>query len=104
MAMTKTNTDAQDLAAQIDALKADISRITSTLTEIGTAKKDAAVASAREGAATLRAEGAKQVEYAQATAEEYGAQAADAIRRQPAAAVGIAVAAGFLAGMLTGRK
>lgn len=104
MPTTKPAPDMNDLSAQIEALKADISRITTTLSDMGTARKDAAVTSAKEQAAHLRAEGHKQLEMAQATAEDYGAQAADAIRRQPAAAVGMAVAAGFIAGLLTGRK
>ncbi|MEY8882155.1 YqjD family protein [Donghicola sp. XS_ASV15] len=104
MATPKTAPDMQDLSAQIEALKADISAITSTLTEMGTARKDAAVSSARQQAEDLKAEGSRQLEMAQLTAEDYGAQAADAIRRQPATAVGIAVAAGFLAGLMTGRK
>lgn len=104
MPTTKTAPDMQDLSAQIEALKADISQITTTLTEMGTARKDAAINSAKSQAEHLRAEGHKQLEMAQSTAEDYGAQAADAIRRQPAAAVGMAVAAGFIAGLLTSRK
>lgn len=104
MATTKTEPNVQDLSAQIEALKTDISAISKTLADIGTARKDAAVDSVRTKASNLRAEGEKQLEAAQLTAEDYGAQAADAIRRQPAAAVGIAVAAGFVAGLLTGRK
>jgi ElaB/YqjD/DUF883 family membrane-anchored ribosome-binding protein len=41
---------------------------------------------------------------AQHRAEELGQQAADAVRNQPAAAVGLAVGLGFLLGFMTGRK
>jgi ElaB/YqjD/DUF883 family membrane-anchored ribosome-binding protein len=104
MATTRNAPDAADLSDQIAALKNDISAITKTLSEMGAAQRDAAVHNVREKAETLRDEGQRTVEYAQGRAEEMGQQTVDAIRRQPAAAVGVAVAVGFIAGMLTGRK
>lgn len=91
------NTDTQDnvehLAEQIAVLRQDISAISRSLADIGASTKDAAVQSARVKAAELRASG-----------EELGQQAVDAVRQQPAAAVGMAVGVGFLLGFLTGRK
>ena len=101
MAQTKAaNTipeDTQDhldqLSEQIAVLRQDISAISKSIGDIGTSTKDAAVASARQKATDLRA-----------SSEEMGQQAVDAVRQQPAAAVGMAVGVGFLLGFLTGRK
>jgi ElaB/YqjD/DUF883 family membrane-anchored ribosome-binding protein len=104
MPTTRNAPDAAELSEQIEALKNDISAIAKTLSEMGVAQRDAAVSSVREKAEHLCDEGQRSVEYAQGRAEEMGQQTVDAIRRQPAAAVGIAVAVGFITGMLMSRK
>ena len=71
---------------------------------LGRSSRDAASEQARQKAADLRDAGARQVHNAQYRAEEMGQQAADQVRNQPAAAVGLAVGLGFLLGFMTGRK
>ena len=92
------------LSEQIAVLRNDISAITQSLADLGGATKDAAMEQARAKAAQLRATGEQQYHAAHDKAEELGQQAADAVRQQPAAAVGLAVGVGFLLGFLTGRK
>lgn len=109
MAQTKTqtadpSTDIAELSEQIAVLKQDIASISGTLGSLAGSTRDAAVSGARVKAAKLRAVGEDQVDHMRRKAEDLGNQATAAVREQPAAAVGIAVAAGFLLGFLTGRK
>jgi len=73
--------DADELAAQLDAMRADVQNLTSTVSRI--------------------AKG--QVNRAQDKAMEAAGEAEHAIRRNPLAAVGIAVGLGFLFGVFTRR-
>lgn len=73
--------DADELAAQLDAMRADVQNLTNTVGRI--------------------AKG--QVNRAQDKAMEAAGEAEDAIRRNPLAAVGIAVGLGFLFGVFTRR-
>lgn len=73
--------DADDLAGQIDAIRADVQSLTGTVSRI--------------------AKG--QVNRAQDRALEAAGEAEDAIKRNPLAAVGIAVGLGFLFGVFTRR-
>ncbi len=109
MAQTKTNgttakAELNQLSDQIETLKSDIAAITKTLADLGKTTKDAAVTGAKAKATELRDTGEQQMRAAQARAEDYGHQAAEAVRNQPAAAVGIAAGLGFLIGFLTARK
>lgn len=92
------------LSQQIATLREDISAISKTLSGLGGSTRDAAVDSARRKVSELRHTGEQQLHAAQHRAEEMGQQAADAVRNQPAAAVGLAVGLGFLLGFMTGRK
>jgi ElaB/YqjD/DUF883 family membrane-anchored ribosome-binding protein len=73
--------DAQDLAAEIDAIRADIQTLTSTVGRIA----------------------GKQINRAQESAMETAQEAEEAIRRNPLSAVAIAVGVGFLFGVFTRR-
>ncbi|MBQ1203102.1 MAG: DUF883 family protein [Loktanella sp.] len=92
------------LSEQMTVLRNDIAAISKSLADLGASTKDAAMENARMKAAELRASGEKHLSQAQDRAEELGQQAADAVRQQPAAAVGLAVGVGFLLGFITGRK
>ena len=73
--------DTEDLADQIDAIRADIQSLTSTVSRIAN----------------------KQLSRAQDTALETANEAEEAIRRNPLSAVAIAVGLGFLFGVFTRR-
>lgn len=96
--------DIEQLSKQIATLREDISAITSTLSGLSGSTRDAAVDGARRKASELRHAGEEQLYSAQHRAEEMGHQAADAVRSQPATAVGLAVGLGFLLGFVTARK
>lgn len=109
MAQAKSaDTSPQDemdhLSQQIATLREDISAISKTLAGLGGATRDAAVDGARRKVSDLAHASEQQLHAAQHRAEEMGQQAADAVRNQPAAAVGLAVGLGFLLGFMTGRK
>jgi len=76
-----TSHDTEDLAAQVDAIRADIQNLTSTVGRIAN----------------------KQLGRAQDRAMEAANEAEDAIRRNPLSAVAIAVGLGFLFGVFTRR-
>jgi ElaB/YqjD/DUF883 family membrane-anchored ribosome-binding protein len=73
--------DADDLAKQIDAIRADLQNLTSTVGRIA----------------------GKQVNRAQDKAMETASEAEEAIKRNPLQAVAIAVGLGFLFGVFTRR-
>ncbi len=75
-----------DLAAQIDTLKSDLSKLTHTLADFGVAKTEAATASAKM------------------KATEAQLQAEDFVRTQPATSIGLAAGLGFLVGMIASRR
>jgi ElaB/YqjD/DUF883 family membrane-anchored ribosome-binding protein len=73
--------DAEDLANQVDAIRADLQNLTSTVGRIA----------------------GKQVNRAQDKAKETAYEAEEAIRRNPLSAIAIAVGLGFLFGVFTRR-
>jgi ElaB/YqjD/DUF883 family membrane-anchored ribosome-binding protein len=73
--------DAEDLANQIEAIRADLQNLTSTVGRIAS----------------------KQVNKAQDKAMETAYEAEEAIRRNPLQAIAIAVGLGFLFGVFTRR-
>jgi ElaB/YqjD/DUF883 family membrane-anchored ribosome-binding protein len=73
--------DAQDLASQIDAIRADMQNLTSTVSKIAN----------------------KQINRAQNKAVETAQDAEEAIKRNPLQAVAIAAGLGFLFGVFTRR-
>jgi len=76
-----TSSDTEDVSAQVDAIRADIQNLTSTVSRIAN----------------------KQLGRAQDKAMEAANEAEDAIRRNPLSAVAIAVGLGFLFGVFTRR-
>lgn len=100
----KKDPSAEDIAEQLEALRADVSTLAATVTDMGRAS------GARIGeAARARVERAGDmaqsgVDAARAQAHEWEHQANDFVTRQPAAALGIAAGVGFLVGMITARR
>ncbi len=109
MAQSKTSNsspqkDIDQLSEQVAALKQDIADISQTLSGLGKSSGQAASEHMRHQAAQMRDAGQEHLYSAQHKAEELGQHAADTVRNQPAAAVGLAVGLGFLLGFMTGRK
>lgn len=80
-AAKRSTSDTEDLGAQVDAIRADIQSLASTLGRVAN----------------------KQLGRAQDTAMEKTHEAEEAIRRNPLSAVIIAVGLGFLFGVFTRR-
>lgn len=99
-----TETNVEELSRQIDALRADIAAITQTIGTIGREGSHAAADRLRAEASHLAARGGAELAALQAQAERAGEQAADMVRAQPVAAMGLAAALGFVVGLLTARR
>jgi ElaB/YqjD/DUF883 family membrane-anchored ribosome-binding protein len=78
---SKKNRDTEDLASQIDAIRSDMQKLTSTMSRIANT----------------------QFSRAQGKAMETAQEAEEAIKRNPLQAVAIAAGLGFLFGVFTRR-
>ena len=107
--------DTSDVSAQLELIKSDVAQLTSLLGQLTAQKKEEASARVRQTVSDLKNTASEQATYArvrasetgdhvQHLAEEYYAQAEDAVRKQPVMAVGIAAGVGFLVGLMTSRR
>ncbi|SPH19578.1 hypothetical protein ASD8599_00312 [Ascidiaceihabitans donghaensis] len=94
----------EDIAKQIEVLQNDISSLTSTIAQMGKAKGDEAVSTAKAKLSDVRDQANDHAETARLQAMELQGQANDFIRKQPATALGVAAGVGFLVGLLSTRK
>ena len=101
---TTKASDTEALSAQMDVLRNDLAAITDMLGQMGMRRKDETIAAARERMERMRSDGEARWQHAQAKAYETQDELLESIRRQAGTAIGIAVAAGFLAGLITSRK
>ncbi len=101
---SKTEPTTADLQNELQALKRDIANLGATLGEYGRARGEHLKTAAKDQAEFLRAKGEEGVTYAQQSASSAYHQAEDSVRENPAAAVGIAAAIGFMVGLLAGRR
>lgn len=86
-----------ELSAQIETLRKDLSSLTVTITELGREKKS-------ELTDTARRKKAEAEEYISTQARDARDQATEFVSTQPATALGIAAGIGFLIGCLTSRR
>ncbi|WP_238370900.1 DUF883 family protein [Heliomarina baculiformis] len=86
-----------ELSAQIETLRKDLSSLTETITEIGREKKS-------ELTNTARRKKAEAEDYISTQARDARDQATEFVSAQPATALGIAAGIGFLIGCLTSRR
>ncbi|WP_088634175.1 YqjD family protein [Phaeobacter sp. 22II1-1F12B] len=86
-----------ELSAQIETLRKDLSSLTETITELGREKKS-------ELTDTARRKKAEAEEYISTQARDARDQATEFVSTQPATALGIAAGIGFLIGCLTSRR
>ena len=90
---TPGKTDFDTLKSDMKALREDLATL---LKDTGSLASDQAKAAAAKGRALAEDAGDKAVEYKEAVA--------DKVREHPMAAIGIALAAGFVLASLTSRK
>lgn len=96
--------DSEALAAQVEQLKLDLVRISDTLAGMGRAQGEAVADNVRSQAARLYDISGAKLSAAADRATATASEAQELVRRQPAAAVGLAAGAGLLAGLLLARK
>ncbi|APX13050.1 DUF883 family protein [Tateyamaria omphalii] len=116
MAQVKNGkTDTSDVTAQIEVIKSDIAALTALMGDMASQRAEGAKANAAGMADKVKQTAADQATLAQLRAQEMGASARtaaedgyakteEAIRQQPAMAVGIAASVGFLIGLLATRR
>lgn len=93
-----------DLRRQLEALRADLASVTSTLAEIGKHKGDAVAGSLRDGASKIFAAGEEKAGQMAHAAGDIYAEYSEMTRRNPATALGIAAGVGFIVGLLLSRR
>ena len=99
-----SNATPADVADQMEILRADISALTSTVSELAQLKGAELSQAAKDQIAAAKKTAATQVDAAKDQALQLQDQANEFARNQPVAALGIAAGLGFLIGMMMTRK
>lgn len=94
---------AEDLAADIEQLKADIAKLTELLQETGQHSYGAARRAAAEGVDQLKAQGEAAMESLRASANDFERQISDSVREKPMTSLAIAAGVGYLFALLARR-
>lgn len=92
-----------DVSKQMAVLRDDIANLTATVAEYGKAQGMALKATAAQKAVGIAESGAQTAQSLKAAAEKTYSSTEDAVRANPAAAVGIAAGVGFLVGLMARR-
>lgn len=95
---------ANELSDQLETLRADIAGLKSTMAEYGRAQGTHLRAVASEKVNEAAAKGAAKADELRDAANKTYADTEDAVRQNPAAAVGIAAGLGFVVGLLMSRR
>lgn len=93
----------EDLAADIEQLKADIAQLTKLLQETRDHSYDAARHAAGEGIDHIRAQGEAAFEALRANANDLEAQLTDRVREKPVTSLAIAAGVGYLLALISRR-
>lgn len=104
MAQTPTKPTTEDLAAQMDVLRNDIASLTNMLGERTRAEANEAANAAKRVARRARANAEDQYDHLQARANDVAEQADEFIHEKPGMAIGLAAAAGLIAGLMLSRR
>lgn len=104
MAQTDTKPTADDLGKQMDILRADVAKLTETLTEMTRAEARFAADGAKRVVRKARDGVEHEYERLQHQAVEAVDHADALIREKPAMAMGIAAGIGLLAGLMLSRR
>lgn len=94
----------EDLARQIEALRADLQGLAATLKALGLAEGRAMAEGLRARVEAAKAAGAERLHGAEAAVSGMISEAEGAIRRQPALAMAVVAALGFLVGLVLARR
>lgn len=94
---------AEDLAADIKQLKADIAKLAEQLQETGRHSYGAARRAANEGVEQLKAQSEAAYEGLRESAGDIERQITDTVREKPITALAIAAGVGFLFALMTRR-
>ena len=94
---------ADDLAADIEQLKADIAKLAKQLQETGQHSYGAARRAASEGVEQIKAQGGAALEQIRANASDIEKQLASTVREKPVTSLAIAAGIGFLLAMMARR-
>lgn len=94
----------EELTAQIAALKADLAAIAETVKGQGEGLAEEVAARARRAYDQVRDEAVQRAGHVRDRAEGYVESAETAVRTHPATAMGLAVGAGFLLGLILARR
>jgi ElaB/YqjD/DUF883 family membrane-anchored ribosome-binding protein len=94
---------ADDLAADIEQLKADIAKLAEQLQETGQHSYGAARRAAAEGVDQLKAQGEAAMENLRARANDLEGQISDSVREKPLTSLAIAAGVGYLFALLARR-
>jgi len=93
----------EDLAAEIEQLKADIAKLTEQLRTTGAHSYGAARRAASEGVDQLWAQGEAAYEGLRSKADDLEQQVMDSVREKPLTSLAIAAGVGFLFALLARR-
>jgi ElaB/YqjD/DUF883 family membrane-anchored ribosome-binding protein len=93
-----------DLAAQLDALRADVRALAETLAQMGDSTSQSLRATLEQSFADLKAKGSATVAETEAKLEGTLDDAATYARQKPLQALGIAAGLGMVLGLLLGRR
>jgi ElaB/YqjD/DUF883 family membrane-anchored ribosome-binding protein len=109
MARASTNGSAkdvsvEDLTNQIEILRKDLSDLTSTMSDMGKAKKAQLADAAAQQVEAARQKGIETADLLGSHARDVQGQANDFVKSQPATALGIAAGVGFLVGLMSTRR
>ena len=93
-----------DVTKQMKVLREDVAKLTEVVAEYGKARGRDLTSEAANKAADVAQAGKETAKAVQAKAQNGYADAEDAVRQNPAAAVGIAAGLGFLVGLIASRR
>ncbi|MBF9034803.1 DUF883 family protein [Rhodobacterales bacterium HKCCE2091] len=96
--------DTDDIAKQLQAVKADLAKLTEVVSGYAAAKGTEARDRVTREAEALSAEARARYDRTAAEADRIAREAGDLVRERPGMAVGMAAAVGFLVGYLGARR
>ena len=96
--------EAADVSEQIATLRGDIAALTQTIADLTKAKGDEAINTAKSKLSDVRDQAAEASETPRLMAMELQDKTDAFIKKQPAAALGIAAGVGFLVGFIGSRN